>query len=50
MRLPFAISLFPIKSNMLIAAVALANNLILVTHNVHEFERIKDLKIEDWES
>jgi tRNA(fMet)-specific endonuclease VapC len=32
-----------------IAAIALANDLILVTHNVREFSRIADLKIEDWE-
>jgi tRNA(fMet)-specific endonuclease VapC len=36
--------------DMLIAAVALANNLILVTHNVGEFGRITGLKIEDWEA
>lgn len=32
-----------------IAAIAMANNLILVTHNVGEFSRIDELKIEDWE-
>ena len=31
-----------------IAATALANNMILVTHNQKEFGRIKGLKIEDW--
>ncbi|NLX10780.1 MAG: type II toxin-antitoxin system VapC family toxin [Chloroflexi bacterium] len=36
--------------DMLIAAVALANDLILVTHNVGEFGRIMGLKIEDWEA
>jgi tRNA(fMet)-specific endonuclease VapC len=35
--------------DMLIAAIALANDLIIVTHNVKEFQRIKGLKIEDWE-
>jgi tRNA(fMet)-specific endonuclease VapC len=25
------------------------NNLILVTHNVREFKRVKGLQIEDWE-
>jgi len=35
---------------MLIAAIALANDLILVTHNVKEFQRIKGLKFEDWEA
>ena len=32
-----------------IAAIALANNSILVTHNTREFGRIYGLKIEDWE-
>ncbi|MBF2017828.1 MAG: type II toxin-antitoxin system VapC family toxin [Rivularia sp. T60_A2020_040] len=32
-----------------IAAIALANNLILVTHNVREFSRVNGLHIEDWE-
>jgi tRNA(fMet)-specific endonuclease VapC len=32
-----------------IAAIALANNLILVTHNVDEFSRVEGLTIEDWE-
>lgn len=32
-----------------IAAIALANNLTLVTHNTNEFSRIGNLKIEDWE-
>jgi tRNA(fMet)-specific endonuclease VapC len=34
--------------DVLIAATALANNLILVTHNQREFRRIEGLKIEDW--
>jgi tRNA(fMet)-specific endonuclease VapC len=33
-----------------IAAIALANNLILVTHNVNEFSRVEGLQIEDWEA
>ncbi len=33
-----------------IAAIALANNLTLITHNTSEFSRIGNLKIEDWES
>ena len=33
-----------------IAAIALANNLILVTHNIREFNRVEGLKIEDWET
>ncbi|MBD2292657.1 type II toxin-antitoxin system VapC family toxin [Anabaena sphaerica FACHB-251] len=32
-----------------IGAIALANNLILVTHNTREFSRIPELKLEDWE-
>ena len=40
----------PIGSNdLLIAAIAIANNLTLVTHNVREFSRISDLRYEDWE-
>jgi tRNA(fMet)-specific endonuclease VapC len=32
-----------------IAAIAIANNLILVTHNVKEFSRVNGLQFEDWE-
>lgn len=32
----------------LIAAIALANDLILVTNNTEEFARISTLKLEDW--
>lgn len=32
-----------------IAAVALAHNLTLVTHNTREFSRVSNLLIEDWE-
>jgi len=32
-----------------IVAIALVNNLILVTHNTREFKRIEELQIEDWE-
>jgi tRNA(fMet)-specific endonuclease VapC len=40
----------PIGPNdLLIAAVALANGLTLVTHNVTEFGRVPELTIEDWE-
>jgi tRNA(fMet)-specific endonuclease VapC len=40
----------PIGSNDLqIAAIAISNNLILVTHNTREFSRVDGLKIEDWE-
>ncbi|MCF6335354.1 MAG: type II toxin-antitoxin system VapC family toxin [Spirochaetales bacterium] len=31
-----------------IASIAMANNLIVVTHNVKEFDRINKLKVEDW--
>jgi tRNA(fMet)-specific endonuclease VapC len=34
--------------DMLIAAQALARNLILVTNNTGEFQRIPALKLEDW--
>ncbi len=41
----------PIGPNdLLIASIALAHNLILVTHNIREFSRIDGLKIEDWEA
>lgn len=40
----------PIGPNdMLIAAIALARNLILVTHNTDEFRRVPELLLEDWE-
>ena len=40
----------PIGANdMLIAAIAIANGLTLVTHNTDEFERIPGLVWEDWE-
>ncbi|MFZ9737513.1 MAG: type II toxin-antitoxin system tRNA(fMet)-specific endonuclease VapC [Prochlorotrichaceae cyanobacterium] len=35
--------------DLLIAAIALANNLTLVTHNTGEFGRVDGLQIEDWE-
>ncbi len=36
--------------DLLIASIALANGLILVTHNTREFERVAGLQIEDWEA
>jgi tRNA(fMet)-specific endonuclease VapC len=36
--------------DMLIAAIALANDLVVVTHNTAEYSRIKELTIEDWEN
>ena len=39
----------PIGPNdMLIASIVMANDGILVTHNVGEFSRIQNLKLEDW--
>jgi tRNA(fMet)-specific endonuclease VapC len=32
-----------------IAAIALANNLTLVTHNTREFSRVDGLQLDDWE-
>jgi tRNA(fMet)-specific endonuclease VapC len=41
----------PIGPNdLLIAATARAHHAILVTHNLREFSRVADLRIEDWES
>jgi len=40
----------PIGPNdLLIAAIAMANDVTLVTHNVKEFSRIKEMSLEDWE-
>jgi len=36
-------------NDLLIAATALAYGATLVTHNTREFERVPELKIEDWE-
>ncbi len=35
-------------NDLMIAAIAKANNLILVTNNTQEFNRISDLTVEDW--
>jgi tRNA(fMet)-specific endonuclease VapC len=41
----------PIGPNdLMIAAIALANNLTLITHNLREFSRITGLNLEDWET
>jgi tRNA(fMet)-specific endonuclease VapC len=41
----------PIGPNdLLIAAIAIANEVTLVTHNIREFGQINGLRIEDWES
>jgi len=36
-------------NDLLIAAIALARNVTLVTHNTREFSRIEELRLEDWE-
>jgi tRNA(fMet)-specific endonuclease VapC len=36
-------------NDLLIASIALANGLILVTHNTAEFSRVPGLKLEDWQ-
>ncbi|MEP7011866.1 MAG: type II toxin-antitoxin system VapC family toxin [Acidobacteriota bacterium] len=35
-------------NDLLIAAIALANDLTLITHNVKEFSRVPSLTLEDW--
>ena len=41
----------PIGPNdLLIASIALRNNLTLITHNTREFGRIEGLQLEDWEA
>jgi tRNA(fMet)-specific endonuclease VapC len=36
-------------NDLMIAAIALANKLIVVTHNIAEFGRVTGLTVEDWE-
>jgi tRNA(fMet)-specific endonuclease VapC len=36
-------------NDLLIAAIALANGLTLVTHNTAEFRRVPGLLLEDWQ-
>lgn len=41
----------PIGPNdLMIASISLANKLILVTHNMREFNRVLWLQLEDWET
>ncbi len=48
-RLRYALRHAPIgERDLLIAAIALANRLVVVTHNVKEFSRVPDLVVEDW--
>ncbi|WP_437338947.1 type II toxin-antitoxin system tRNA(fMet)-specific endonuclease VapC [Sorangium sp. So ce394] len=37
-------------NDLLIAAIALAHDLTLVTHNISEFSRVTGLRLEDWEA
>jgi len=34
--------------DLLIASIAVVNDLILVTHNTREFKRVPNLIVEDW--
>ncbi len=38
------------SNDLLIASIALANDLTIVTHNTGEFSRVEGLVIEDWEA
>ena len=41
----------PIGPNdLMIAAIGIAHDAVLITHNTREFGRLEDLKIEDWEA
>jgi tRNA(fMet)-specific endonuclease VapC len=37
-------------NDLMIAAIAMANDVTLVTHNTREFSRVIGLKLEDWET
>ncbi|CAN5510034.1 type II toxin-antitoxin system VapC family toxin [soil metagenome] len=37
-------------NDLLIASIALANGLIVITHNRHEFSRIDGLQVQDWQA
>ena len=36
-------------NDLIIASIAVANNLTLITHNTKEFSRVEDLMYEDWQ-
>ena len=36
-------------NDLMIAAIARANKVTLITHNTSEFSRVRDLQLEDWE-
>jgi tRNA(fMet)-specific endonuclease VapC len=36
------------NNDLMIAAIALANDLTVVTNNVNEFKRVPGLRVEDW--
>jgi tRNA(fMet)-specific endonuclease VapC len=36
--------------DILIAGIAISNNMVLITHNQSHFERIRQLEIQDWSS
>lgn len=36
-------------NDLMIASIALAGHLTLVTHNVREFSRVPNLRVEDWQ-
>ena len=36
------------NNDLMIASIALANNLTLITNNVDEFRRVPGLRVEDW--
>jgi len=40
----------PIGPNdLIIASISVANDITLITHNVKEFSRVENLRLEDWE-
>jgi tRNA(fMet)-specific endonuclease VapC len=36
--------------DLLISAIAISNNLTLISHNLREFQRISDLRVENWQT